>query len=89
MRQRFGPRLAAILVGGLRPGELPLLGKPPIVGTAEHGKQVARVRLAEDGTADVLQMDVAERYPPDPRMLDLLKTIGGKAFDGGRMQPVM
>lgn len=89
VRRQFGARLAAILVGGLRPGDLPPQTSPPTAATTERGTHVACIELPAGGPATVVQLPVDGGYRRDPRMLDLLKTIGGKAFDGGRMQPVM
>jgi 2',3'-cyclic-nucleotide 2'-phosphodiesterase (5'-nucleotidase family) len=89
VRLRFGEQVAAILVGGLRPADLPDQTNPPVVATGQGGTCVAAIRLPAAGHAEVRQITIDGRFPPERRMLDLLKTIDGKAFDGGRTRPVM
>jgi hypothetical protein len=87
--REFGARLAAILVGGLRPGDLPERANPPTAATTERGTHVASIDVPASGPATVVQFPVDGRYRRDPRMLDVLRTFGAKAFDGGREPPVM
>src|SRR5205823_5158410 len=61
LREKFGADLAAILVGGARPEQLPDGGSPPAVGTDEHGKSVARIAFggfAAGAKAEVTQLPV-------------------------------
>jgi hypothetical protein len=87
--REFGARLAAILVGGLRPGDLPQRTSPPTAATTERGTHVARIDVPASGPATVVQFPVDGRYRRDPRMLDVLKSFDAKPSIGGRMQPVM
>jgi len=87
--QTYGARLAAILVGGLRPGDLPQRTSPPTAATTERGTHVARIELPASGPAEVVQFPVDGRYRRDLRMLDVLKTFDRKTFDGGKKPPVM
>jgi hypothetical protein len=75
VRQRHGGQLDAIFVGGLRPGDLPSRVTPPLVGTSEHGKQIAEIKLEADGRAAVSQIDVSAAFAPDPRMQDLVRSF--------------
>jgi 2',3'-cyclic-nucleotide 2'-phosphodiesterase (5'-nucleotidase family) len=73
--RRFGNQLAAVLVGGLRPGDLPERTVPPTVATAERGTHVVRIDLPEAGPATVVQLPVDGRYQRDPRMLDVMRAF--------------
>jgi hypothetical protein len=68
-------RVAAAGEGGLQPGDLPARATPPLVGTSEHGTQIAEMRLAADGRAAVSQTDVGAAFAPDPRMQDLVRSF--------------
>ena len=73
--RRFGARLAAILVGGLRPGDLPQRTSPPTAATTERGTHVACIDLRARGPATVVQFPVDGRHRRDPRMLKVLTTF--------------
>jgi len=67
----FGNGLAAILVGGARPEELPQTSGVPLVATSDHGKAVARLTLgAAGGAAEQVAIDDATEA--DPKMAALL-----------------
>jgi 2',3'-cyclic-nucleotide 2'-phosphodiesterase (5'-nucleotidase family) len=89
VRLKFGSQVAAILVGGLRPADLPDGTNPVLVAAGEGGIHVATVRLPAAGHAEVRQVPIDGRFPLDPRMLAVLKAFDGKAPVGGRMQPLM
>ena len=72
-RRKFGGALAAILVGGMPAEALPRDSRPPIVGTAEHGRRIAELRLLGDGRADVSQIEVAPSTRNDLGMEAILK----------------
>ena len=76
VRQKFGGELAAILVGGMPSEVLPRDARPPIVGTAEHGRRLADVRLSADGRAEVRQLEVDPSLRSDPGMKSILKVYG-------------
>lgn len=75
LREKAGKDVDAILVGGARPEQLPAGGMPPLVATDEHGKFVARVRMAGPGKADVAQVPIEPTAVPDPAMVALLATF--------------
>ncbi len=85
----FGTQVAAILVGGLRPSNLPERTTPPLAASAARGTEMTRVDFPSGGPVRVTRLPIDDRYQADPRMLDVLKTFDGKTLDGGRMQPVM
>jgi 2',3'-cyclic-nucleotide 2'-phosphodiesterase (5'-nucleotidase family) len=89
VRSKFGGQLSAILVGGLRPADLPDPANPPVVAVGEGGTDVMAIRLPASGRTEVRRVPVDGRFPPDQRMLDLLKAFDGKTSDGGREPPVM
>ena len=68
IRQRFGKDMAAILVGGIRPADLPA-GAPLLVGAGEYGVEVAVLPIAKDGQAgSVASVTVDRTFEPDPQM---------------------
>ena len=73
VRQRIAKNVAVILIGGVRPAELPGGLTPPVIGTSEHGMQIARVQLTADGRAQVAQFDVSLECGPGPAMTRILK----------------
>ncbi|MCX6545284.1 MAG: hypothetical protein NTV05_12850 [Acidobacteria bacterium] len=75
IRQRHPGQFAAILVGGLRPDDLPARLMPPLVGTSEHGKQIAEITLAADGRAAVSQIDIGAAFAPDQGIQDLVRSF--------------
>jgi len=66
----FGKDLAAILVGGARPEELPRQTAVPLAATAEHGKSLARLTLGAKEPA--AQIALNDSVAPDPKMAALL-----------------
>jgi 2',3'-cyclic-nucleotide 2'-phosphodiesterase (5'-nucleotidase family) len=76
VRQKFGGDLAAVLVGGIPPETLPRDSHPPIVGTAEHGRRLAELRLFGDGRSDVRQVEVDPSLRNDRGMESILKAYG-------------
>lgn len=65
-----GKDLACVLVGGARPENLPSAASPPVVGTGEHGTQLARVSIpgaGTDGKAELRQvaLDPARKDAPE------------------------
>lgn len=88
IRERFGQDLTVILVGGARPERLPTEGHPPVVGTDEHGKQVARIVLDLDaGGAEVAQMPVSRDLELDPGMAKLLAEYAEAPVDRATDRP--
>jgi hypothetical protein len=81
VRDKFGVELAVILVGGLRPEELPTGGKPPLVGAGEHGQTMALAKL-KNGNADVKQIPIDASVPPDPEMQKLVAPYLKSPLDG-------
>jgi len=76
VRQTFGGDLAAVLVGGIPAEALPSDGRPPVAGTAEHGRRVAEVRLLPEGGVRVRQIEVAPSLKGDPKTEGILKSYG-------------
>jgi 2',3'-cyclic-nucleotide 2'-phosphodiesterase (5'-nucleotidase family) len=85
---KFRGQLAAILVAGLRPADLPDRADPLVVAVDEGGTQIAAVLLPASGRAEVRQVPVDGRFQQDPGMLDLLRTFGVRALEGGKTPPV-
>lgn len=79
VRRKVGTDVAAILVGGLRPTDLPADTTPPIVATAALGKQITCVRLQWSARVQVDRTDVDGRYAPDRGMLELLRRFEAPA----------
>jgi 2',3'-cyclic-nucleotide 2'-phosphodiesterase (5'-nucleotidase family) len=73
--RRFGSQVAAILVGGLRPGDLPERATPPLAASAARGTEITRIDLPLGGPVRVTRFPIDDRYPPDPRVLDVLRTL--------------
>ena len=71
----FGSQVAAILVGGLRPSDLPERTTPPLAASAARGTEVTRIDLPLGGPVRVTRLPIDDRYPPDPRVLDVLRTF--------------
>jgi hypothetical protein len=72
VNRAFGRQLVAVLVGGLRPPDLPARSEPPVAATQEFGTLVARIELPATGPVKVTQIRVDGSVEADPRMLDLL-----------------
>jgi 2',3'-cyclic-nucleotide 2'-phosphodiesterase (5'-nucleotidase family) len=70
----FGTQVAAILVGGLRPSDLPERATPPLAASAARGTEITRIDLPLGGPVRVTRLPIDDRYPPDPRVLDILRT---------------
>ena len=70
--EAFGKDVAAVLVGGARPEELPQAGSTavPLVATAQHGRAIARLTLGAGGEAEQVAID--DSIAPDPKMATLL-----------------
>jgi hypothetical protein len=75
---QFGKDVAAILVGGVRPEQLPAGGAPPLVATDEHGKFLARVRLSNGGKADAVQVPIDPALAPDAETATVLAAYAPK-----------
>ncbi len=73
--RRFGTRIAAIGVGNLRPAELPDRSNPPLVGAAQRGTDVTEAALGGDGRVAVTRFPIDQRYPADPNLLNVLRSI--------------
>ncbi len=76
IRERFGGDLAAILVGGIRPEGLPSDGKPPLVGTSNHGRELAHVVITGAGPqtkVEVKQLAIEPTITPSPEMEKVLR----------------
>jgi 2',3'-cyclic-nucleotide 2'-phosphodiesterase (5'-nucleotidase family) len=74
--ERFANQIDLILVGGSRPEELPSGTKPPIVGTSQHGRELARVQLTETTTGlkiETTQIPIEATLPEDASMKRLLE----------------
>lgn len=75
VREKFGSDLAAILVGGTRPEDLPSDAKPPVIGTSNHGRHLARIQFtkATDGmNVVVTQLVIEPTIAPNAAMEKLL-----------------
>ena len=55
---------------------LPRDSRPPVAGTAEHGRRLAELRLSADGRADVRQVEVDPSLRDDQGMESILKAYG-------------
>ena len=76
IRERFADQIDLILVGGSRPEELPSGTKPPIVGTSQHGRELAHVQLTETTTGlkiETTQIPIEATLPEDASMKRLLE----------------
>jgi 2',3'-cyclic-nucleotide 2'-phosphodiesterase (5'-nucleotidase family) len=76
IREKFGGDLAAILVGGIRPEGLPSGGKPPLVGTSNHGRDLAQVVITGAGPqtkVEVKQLAIEPTITPSPEMEKVLR----------------
>jgi 2',3'-cyclic-nucleotide 2'-phosphodiesterase (5'-nucleotidase family) len=62
----LGKDVAAVLVGGARPEELPQKTAVPLVASAEHGKSLARLTLGAAGASEQIAID--DSVAPDPKM---------------------
>jgi hypothetical protein len=75
IREKFAGDLTAILVAGIRPEQFPPDAKPPFVGTSNHGRHLAHLRLdAKDGKLklDVEQVAIEPTVKPNAEMKKLL-----------------
>lgn len=81
IRETFGDRLAAILVGGIRPDELPSGTTPPIAGAEEHGKSIGRLTLTNGTGGKVDQIEVTPDIAPDPEFQKMLEAYAARAPD--------
>jgi hypothetical protein len=71
----FGKDLAAILVGGARPEEMPAsTGQPPLTRAEQHGKSIARLTLGEARAPE--QIAINDSVAADPAMAALLAKAG-------------
>jgi 2',3'-cyclic-nucleotide 2'-phosphodiesterase (5'-nucleotidase family) len=72
IQDRFAGKFAAILVGGLRPDELPEEKRVPVVGAEQHGKSIAIVTLSGSMSAKTTSLLITPDTAPDPAMQRLL-----------------
>ena len=82
IREQFGHALAAILVGGSRPEEIPADAEPPVVSTSARGRHVAHLRLPSPGggsKGEVTQLAIEPTTTPD----DTIATLMNQAMGGG------
>jgi len=87
IQQKFGDQFAAILVGGIRPDELPAGATPPVVGAEEHGKSIASLTLSAAKPATVEQLLVTPDLAADPAMLQLLANFQPKPSEVAAAPP--
>jgi 2',3'-cyclic-nucleotide 2'-phosphodiesterase (5'-nucleotidase family) len=75
IRRKFGGEFAAILVGGIRPERLAADAKPPLVGTSNHGRHLAQVRVTGAGpqaNVEVSQLAIEPTIAPSSEMEKVL-----------------
>lgn len=72
IRDKFGTQLAAIVVGGMRPDELPAGAAPLIAATDEHGKAIGQLTLTGDAGWKLTQLAVTPAAAADPAMQEML-----------------
>jgi 2',3'-cyclic-nucleotide 2'-phosphodiesterase (5'-nucleotidase family) len=75
IQEKFGRELTAILVGGIRPEQLPPDSKPPLIGTSNHGRHLARIRLtgsSSESKLEVTQIAIEPTIKPDAEMEKVL-----------------
>ena len=70
VREKFGKDLAAILVGGIRPEQLPPDATPPMAATSEQGRQLALLQLGQKPRLSHIAID--EKLAADPAMEKVL-----------------
>lgn len=72
IREKFPREFMAILVGGLRPDELPPDPTTPIAGTEEHGKSLGLLTLSPGANSTIEPLLITPDITPDPAMQRLL-----------------
>jgi 2',3'-cyclic-nucleotide 2'-phosphodiesterase (5'-nucleotidase family) len=77
IRQKFPGVFAAILVGGLRPEELPEGGEVPLVATEQHGKSVAILSTGGNSPPRIEPLPVTPDIAPDHAMQQLIAKWNG------------
>jgi hypothetical protein len=81
-----GKDVAAVLVGGAGPGELPQGGGVPLVATEQHGKSIAHLTLGDAGGAKQVapeQIAIDNSLAPDPKMAATLLAESSKPAGAG------
>jgi 2',3'-cyclic-nucleotide 2'-phosphodiesterase (5'-nucleotidase family) len=68
VRRAFPSGLSAILVGGLRPSDVPSGGEVPILATQPHGTQLGQLRVVPFGATSIghIDLDAAFNLDADP-----------------------
>jgi len=69
----FPDRFVAVLVGGIRPDELPAHATLPVVATSDEGRRIAHLGLADARVTGIEQIEVGTPIAADPAMLALLQ----------------
>jgi 2',3'-cyclic-nucleotide 2'-phosphodiesterase (5'-nucleotidase family) len=85
IQERFGGDFTAILVGGIRPEQLPEDAKPPLIGTSNHGRHLAQVFITQgseirsQGSVKVTQLAIEPTIKPSAEMEKILAKYTGPA----------
>jgi 2',3'-cyclic-nucleotide 2'-phosphodiesterase (5'-nucleotidase family) len=85
IQERFGRDFTAILVGGIRPENIPQNTKPPLVGTSNHGRHLAQVFITQgseirsQGSVKVTQLAIEPTIKPSADMEKILAKYTGPA----------
>jgi 2',3'-cyclic-nucleotide 2'-phosphodiesterase (5'-nucleotidase family) len=78
IQEQFGGDLTAILVGGIRPENIPQNTKPPLVGTSNHGRHLAQVFFTQGSgnrsqrSVTVTQLAIEPTIKPSAEMEKVL-----------------
>jgi 2',3'-cyclic-nucleotide 2'-phosphodiesterase (5'-nucleotidase family) len=78
IQDQFGGDFTAILVGGIRPENMPQNTKPPLVGTSNHGRHLAQVFITQgsgirsQGSVKVIQLAIEPTIKPSAEMEKIL-----------------
>jgi 2',3'-cyclic-nucleotide 2'-phosphodiesterase (5'-nucleotidase family) len=78
IQERFGRDFTAILVGGIRPENLPQNTNPPLIATSNHGRHLAQVFITQgsgvrsQGSVKVTQLAIEPTIKPSAEMEKVL-----------------
>ena len=78
IQDQFGGDFTAILVGGIRPEQLPEDAKPPLIGASNHGRHLAQVLITQGSgirnqrPVKVTQLAIEPTLKPNVEMEEVL-----------------
>jgi len=78
IQEQFGGDITAILVGGIRPENLPQNTRPPLIGTSNHGRHLSQITLYQEsgarshGSVKVTQLAIEPTIKPSAEMEKVL-----------------